>query len=78
MRRMSEIRDENVISVIPEYGRQKLLGYAESFRELAELFEEEMEIKDFEMKDFLESGKDRQEYLWQKKLCESMGFLPGI
>ena len=77
MRRMSEIRDENVISVIPEYGRQKLLGYAESFRELAELFEEEMGIKDFEMKDFLESGKDRQEYLWQKKLCESRGLLAG-
>lgn len=77
MRRMSEIREENAISVIPEYGRQKLLGYAESFRELAELFEEEMEIKDFEMKDFLESGKDRQEYLWQKKLCESRGLLAG-
>ncbi|MBD5444640.1 MAG: SpoIIE family protein phosphatase [Lachnospiraceae bacterium] len=77
MRRMSEMRDENVISVIPEYGRQKLLGYAESFRELAELFEEEMGIKDFEMKDFLESGKDRQEYLWQKKLCESRGLLAG-
>lgn len=77
MRRMSGMRDENVISVIPEYGRQKLLGYAESFRELAELFEEEMEIKNFEVKDFLESGKDRQEYLWQKKLCESRGILAG-
>lgn len=77
MRWMSEIREENAISVIPEYGRQKLLGYAESFRELAELFEEEMEIKEFEMKDFLESGKDRQEYLWQKKLCESRGLLAG-
>ena len=77
MRRMSEIREENAISVIPEYGRQKLLGYAESFRELAELFEEEMGIKDFEMKNFLESGKDRQEYLWQKKLYESRGLLAG-
>lgn len=77
MRRMTEIREENAIFIIPEYGRQKLLGYAESFRELAELFEEELEIKDFEMKDFLESGKDRQEYLWQKKLCESRGLLAG-
>lgn len=77
MRRMSEIREENAVFIIPEYGRQKLLGYAESFRELAELFEEEMGIKDFEMKDFLESGKDRQEYLWQKKLCESRGLLAG-
>lgn len=77
MRWMSEVREENAISVIPEYGRQKLLGYAESFRELAELFEEEVGIKDFEMKDFLESGKDRQEYLWQKKLCESRGLLAG-
>lgn len=72
MRRLSEIRDENVISVIPEYGRQKLLGYAESFRELAELFEEEKE-----MEEFSETDKSRQEYLWQKKLYENKGLLAG-
>lgn len=70
MKKLSEIKDENVISIIPEYGRKKLLGYAESFRELAELFEEKNE-----MEEFLEEDKSRQEYLWQKKLYESKGLL---
>ena len=41
MRRQAEIRDDNKITIIPEYGRQKLLTYAESFRDLADLFEGE-------------------------------------
>ena len=40
MKKQANIEDENLIAIIPEYGRQKLLGYAESFRDLAELFEE--------------------------------------
>ena len=68
MRKQEEIKEDNIITIIPEYGRQKLLGYAESFRELAELFEEErVEIPT--------EDKDRQEYLWQKKLHESRGLL---
>lgn len=68
MRRQTEMRDENIIAVIPEYGRKKLLGYAESFRELAELFTEEEE-------EICPDDKSRQEYLWQKKLYESKGLL---
>ena len=41
MRKQEEIRDDGRIEIIPEYGRQKLLTYAESFRDLADLFEEE-------------------------------------
>ena len=41
MRKQEAARDENRISIIPEYGRQRLLMYADSFRELAEFFEEE-------------------------------------
>ncbi|MDE7021630.1 MAG: hypothetical protein K2P23_12145 [Lachnospiraceae bacterium] len=68
MRKQEEIKEDNIVTIIPEYGRQKLLGYAESFRELAELFEEErVEIPT--------EDKDRQEYLWQKKLYESRGLL---
>lgn len=70
MKKSLEINDTNVISIIPEYGRQKLLGYAESFRELAELFED----KD-EMEELSAAGKSRQEYLWQKKLHENKGLL---
>lgn len=70
MKRQARLRDENVVTVIPEYGRQKLLGYAESFRDLAELFEEDME-------ESFEENSDRQEYLWQKKICENKGLLAG-
>lgn len=68
MKKQAEIKEDNMVAIIPEYGRQKLLGYAESFRDLAELFEEEeAEISS--------EDKDRQEYLWQKKLYESRGLL---
>lgn len=68
MKKQTEIKDDNIITIIPEYGRQKLLGYAESFRDLAELFEEEKA-------EISPEDKDRQEYLWQKRLCESRGLL---
>ncbi len=68
MRKREEVKEDNIVTIIPEYGRQKLLGYAESFRELAELFEEKrVEISP--------EDKNRQEYLWQKKLYESRGLL---
>ena len=41
MKKQAEIRDDNKITIIPEYGRQRLLTYAESFRDLADLFEGE-------------------------------------
>lgn len=41
MRKQIDVRDENKITIIPEYGRQKLLMYAESFQELAEWMENE-------------------------------------
>lgn len=69
MKKQAEIKDESVVTMIPEYGRQKLLSYAESFKDLAELFEED------EKKEVCKEDKDRQEYLWQKKLYESRGLL---
>lgn len=69
MKKQAEIKDENMVSVISEYGRQKLLGYAESFRDLAELFEEGG------AEEICKEDKDRQEYLWQKKVYESRGLL---
>lgn len=35
------VKDNNRLHLINEYGKQKLCGYAESFRELADLFEED-------------------------------------
>ena len=71
MRKQSGLKDDNRITIIPEYGRQRLLGYAESFRDLADLFEEEEEsgIQDSE------EAADRLAYLWQRKLQENQGLL---
>lgn len=70
MKKQANAEEENLVAMIPEYGRQKLLGYAESFRDLAELFEE----KEEEIEDYTQDTT-RQEYLLQKKLCENKGLL---
>lgn len=74
MKKQIQGKDDFIIEMIPEYGRRKLLGYAETFRDLAELFEEEEYCRQDE-KDICQEELDRQEYLWQKKLCESRGLL---
>ena len=33
--------DETQVMLLPDYGRKKLLGYADTFRELAHAYEEE-------------------------------------
>ena len=72
MRRQADIRDDNKITIIPEYGRQKLLTYAESFRDLADLFEgENIEAETVDDHD----PEDRRDYLWHRKLQENQGLL---
>ncbi|MEZ3507204.1 MAG: SpoIIE family protein phosphatase [Lachnospiraceae bacterium] len=70
MKRQTE--DSNKITIIPEYGRQRLLSYAESFRDLADLFEAEDLCLD-ETDDH--DPADRLDYLWQRKLQENQGLL---
>lgn len=71
MRKQAEIRDDNRITIISEYGRQRLLSYADSFRDLADLFEgEESEDDQQERK-----ADNRLDYLWQRKLQENQGLL---
>ena len=73
MRRQAEIRDDNRITIIPEYGRQRLLNYAESFRDLADLFEKE---KDCEAgTEYRQETEDRQDYICQRKLQENQELL---
>ncbi|MCM1121314.1 MAG: SpoIIE family protein phosphatase [Eubacterium sp.] len=72
MRKQAEIADDNKITIIPEYGRQRLLSYAESFRDLADLFEREEE--DIEHYDECRQ-EDRLDYLWQRKLQENQELL---
>lgn len=71
MRKQTGVKENERIEVIPEYGRQKLLNYAESFRDLADLFEEEEGMDE----PVPEESKDRQEYLYRKRLQESRGLL---
>lgn len=72
MKKQAEVRDDNIVTIIPEYGRQRLLSYAESFRDLADLFEGEEETPDSNETDIIE---DRQDYLWQRKLQENQELL---
>lgn len=71
MRKQAEVKDDNRITIIPEYGRQRLLSYAESFRDLADLFEGEEDYGDKEKPDI----GSRQDYLWQHKLQENQELL---
>lgn len=53
-------------SVLPEYGKKKLLMYADSFRDLANTF------TDIQQQEKAEVGtEDRQEYLWKRRLLEN-------
>lgn len=70
MKKQAEGKEDGKIEVIPEYGRQRLLNYAESFRDLADLFEEEREDEFV-----FEESVDRQEYLYRRRLQESRGLL---
>ena len=70
MRKQAEVRDDNRIAIIPEYGRQMLLGYAESFRDLADLFEEE----ESDDEDRIRKGS-RRDYIWQRRLRENQGLM---
>ena len=72
MRKQAEVRDNNRITILPEYGRQRLLSYAESFRDLADLFEGEEEESD------TGDGRkadNRRDYLWQRRLQENQELL---
>lgn len=70
-KQMSDEREE-FNSILPEYGRRKLLTYADSIKELAESFretEDNREIVPFE------AETDRRDYIWQKRLNENKGMM---
>ena len=47
-------------SILPEYGKKKLLMYADSFRDLANTFSGIQQQEKAEV-----MAEDRQEYLWK-------------
>ncbi len=58
-------------SILPEYGRRKLLTYADSIRDLADTFRETK--KEAGAEDILK--EDRNEYIWQQKLAENKNLM---
>lgn len=59
-------------SILPDYGRRKLLTYADSIRELANTFKEtETDIRGTEINE----QEDRNDYLWQRRLLENKSLI---
>jgi stage II sporulation protein E len=73
MKKQQYVRDDNVIEIIQEYGRQRLLTYAESFRDLADLFEGEETAADGESgkANVLQTVEERESYLLHRRLQEN-------
>lgn len=68
MKKQISVEKEEFNSILPEYGRRKLLTYADSIRELAESFRETENNRE-EIKRTVET--DRKDYIWQKRLNEN-------
>ncbi len=68
MKKQISVEKEEFNSILPEYGRRKLLTYADSIRELAESFRETENNRE-EIKRRMET--DRKDYIWQKRLNEN-------
>lgn len=67
MKKQLQLKESDRVEIIPEYGRQKLLSCAESFRDLAELFESgQADGTSAE-----EEPADRQEYLCKRRMQEN-------
>lgn len=70
MKRQMQLKEDDRVEIIPEYGRQKLLSCAESFRDLAELFEDEQADETA-----ADEPVDRQEYLCKRRMQENQGLI---
>ncbi len=74
MKRQTVRKEDDKIEIIPEYGRQKLLNYAESFRDLADLLEDGQACQALDGP-VREEPDDRQEYLIKRRMQESRNLL---
>lgn len=70
MKRQMQLKEDDRVEIIPEYGRQKLLSCAESFRDLAELFEDGQADETA-----ADESVDRQEYLCKRRMQENQGLI---
>ena len=61
------------VMILPEYGKQKLLTYADSFKDLADVFKK-FDSGDDERET---AGADRSEYLYRRKVLENREIMAG-
>lgn len=59
-------------SILPDYGRRRLMNCADSISELADTFQETEKEQQIP-----EQTEDRNEYIWQKKLSENKSLMAG-
>lgn len=59
---------EDFGNILPEYGRRKLLTYADSIRELADSFKDMDAVR---TNGQISEVQDRRDYIWQKRLYEN-------
>lgn len=71
MKKQMQLKEDDRVEIIPEYGRQKLLSCAESFLDLAELFEDGQANKAV----VEDEPADRQEYLCKRRMQENQGLI---
>ena len=71
MKKQMQLKEDDRVEIIPEYGRQKLLSCAESFLDLAELFEDGQASKP----SVEDEPADRQEYLCKRRMQENQGLI---
>jgi stage II sporulation protein E len=72
MKKNAENGRESFDSILPDYGRRKLLTYADSIRELADTFKE---TKGQEKTGEDIPVPDRNDYIWQRKLLENKSLM---
>lgn len=68
MKKQSIGEREEFGNILPEYGRRKLLTYADSIRELADSFKDTRASRG---EGQVREVQDRRDYIWQKRLCEN-------
>lgn len=73
MKKQTFSEREAFTNILPDYGKRKLLTYADSIRELAESFrEKEAAEQETQPK---EEDADRRDYVWQKRLLENKNLM---
>lgn len=74
MKKNVTVRQSSFDSILPDYGRRKLLTYADSIKELAGTFKQ---MEDENSIDMMKEEEDRSEYIWKKKLTENKNLIAG-